>query len=235
MSLGALVRKLAGYGHGIEEIADIVDTLTSPIQGHDRLRRPLDEAKAEERKRKDRDRQKAKREAKASTLSATDSVDSVSERPSDVRADSVDAPSREPALAPTRVVVSSLPSEEVINPSQKPTVSSSPSTKSRKPKPPKSSRCPETWEPNDSHRGLVAELGLPPDRARMALAKFRDHEFKTPHSDWNAAFRNWLRNDAQRTGNGSGQTTGATRWSLDRERRVSNFQQGVMDFVDGGG
>lgn len=63
-----------------------------------------------------------------------------------------------------------------------------------------------TTRPPRSHRAptdflLTAELGtfglqegLPDQRAvRDEFAKFKDHEYRDPHSDWNAAWRNWVR------------------------------------------
>lgn len=56
-------------------------------------------------------------------------------------------------------------------------------------------RCPKSFHATDEHRTLAAELGADMDRE---LAKFRDHTFRTPRSDWDATFRNWLR-DARST------------------------------------
>lgn len=52
-------------------------------------------------------------------------------------------------------------------------------------------RAPEDWKPNDGHRALAAERQVAFDEE---LAKFRDHEFKSPKTDADAAFRTWLRN-----------------------------------------
>lgn len=49
---------------------------------------------------------------------------------------------------------------------------------------------PDDWQPTDAHRAIARERGV--DFA-LELAKFRDHEFATPRSDYDAAFRNWLR------------------------------------------
>jgi hypothetical protein len=54
-----------------------------------------------------------------------------------------------------------------------------------------SKRCPKTFTPTAEHRKLAANLGLDFD---MELAKMRDHEFREPRRDWDAVFRNWLRN-----------------------------------------
>ena len=52
-------------------------------------------------------------------------------------------------------------------------------------------RAPKDWEPSDQHRFLARERSV--DFA-IELAKFRDHTFSTARSDWDATFRNWLRN-----------------------------------------
>jgi hypothetical protein len=50
--------------------------------------------------------------------------------------------------------------------------------------------CPDEWTPNEKHYALADELrvDLP-----VELAKFRDHEFKTPKTDADRAFSRWLR------------------------------------------
>lgn len=51
-------------------------------------------------------------------------------------------------------------------------------------------RVPAHWAPNDAHRKLATDRGVD---FGLELSKFRDHEFKTPKTDPDAAFRNWLR------------------------------------------
>jgi hypothetical protein len=55
---------------------------------------------------------------------------------------------------------------------------------------PRSRRCPREWQPDGALRALALELGLD---FELEIEKFRDHEFKTPKGDWDAAARNWLR------------------------------------------
>lgn len=57
------------------------------------------------------------------------------------------------------------------------------------------SRVPKDWQPKPDHAGLAMDLGVPLDEE---AAKFRDHEFRTPKSDADAAFRNWLRESLNR-------------------------------------
>jgi len=60
-------------------------------------------------------------------------------------------------------------------------------------------RVPEDWRPTDAHRELAAKLVV--DFA-IELEKFRDHEFRDPKTDADAAFRTWLRNAKRFAGNG---------------------------------
>ena len=55
-----------------------------------------------------------------------------------------------------------------------------------------SKRCPESFAPSQDLRQWAGSDAPQADFDRE-LAKFRDHTFKTAHSDWPAAFRNWLR------------------------------------------
>ena len=51
-------------------------------------------------------------------------------------------------------------------------------------------KVPGDWEPNADHERIAREAGV---SLADQLARFRDHEFKDPKSDADAAFRNWLR------------------------------------------
>jgi hypothetical protein len=55
-----------------------------------------------------------------------------------------------------------------------------------------SKRCPESFAPGDEVRQWATVEAPRADFARE-LAKFKDHTFQRGHSDWPAAFRNWLR------------------------------------------
>lgn len=61
-------------------------------------------------------------------------------------------------------------------------------------------RVPQAWAPNAAHSELASECRVNLD---TELAKFRDHEFKAPKTDADAAFRTWLRN-AQEFGGSRG-------------------------------
>ena len=56
-----------------------------------------------------------------------------------------------------------------------------------------SRRCPSTYQPSDDLLVWSVSQGHPADLIEVELPKFRDHEFRSPRSDWDAAFRNWLR------------------------------------------
>lgn len=59
----------------------------------------------------------------------------------------------------------------------------------------RSRRAPADFAVSDEHRRLAAERDVDLD---AELAKFRDHEFANPRSDWPATFRNWLRSATPR-------------------------------------
>lgn len=52
-------------------------------------------------------------------------------------------------------------------------------------------RCPDGFDADPLRAWAASEA--PRADFERELAKFRDHTFKTAHSDWPAAFRNWLR------------------------------------------
>lgn len=62
----------------------------------------------------------------------------------------------------------------------------------------KSSRCPPTFRPSLAAASIATDLGLSDADLAGELAQFRDHEFRSPRSDWDAAFRNWLRKASPR-------------------------------------
>lgn len=60
-------------------------------------------------------------------------------------------------------------------------------------------RVPADWQPNEQHRELARSVGADFD---LELAKYRDHDYKHPKRDPDAAFRNWLRGCRRLDGNG---------------------------------
>lgn len=57
---------------------------------------------------------------------------------------------------------------------------------------------PSEWQPKDAHR--EKSKGAPPGHFDRELEKFRMWEFKTPRSDWDRAFHNWLTSANERVG-----------------------------------
>jgi hypothetical protein len=225
-----LVAKLGAMGHTASEIADVLsECMLVPAYAMEACTTPARSSRTDEQRQKDRERQAAKRarDAAAKSRDVTPVTPVTEENVTTSHADVTVTPSCARAPTCAQVVNSSLPSEEVITPLGEPSVLSPPVPKSRKPrtKKPKSRRCPESWEPNHTHRAIALEIGLSGERCRLELAKFRDYEFKTPHSDWDATFRNWLRNNAERTANGTSSRPGAL--SGRRASKLESLARGI--------
>jgi hypothetical protein len=69
-------------------------------------------------------------------------------------------------------------------------------TKSKSTDPARARRCPLSWQPNLAHVSLANEIRV---NLGAEVEKFRDYEFGVPKSDWDATFRNWLRNAAEKS------------------------------------
>ena len=67
-----------------------------------------------------------------------------------------------------------------------------------KPEKRRSRICPADWMPSGADMSVGEGEGLTPGEIERELAKFRDHEFRDPHSQWSATFRKWLRTAAER-------------------------------------
>jgi len=74
-----------------------------------------------------------------------------------------------------------------------------PKSKTRRAPKIRSRRIPDDWQPSDAHRELAKKLGVDIDEQ---LTEIRDHEYAQPKSDWDAAFRKWLRNADKWRGKG---------------------------------
>jgi hypothetical protein len=61
-----------------------------------------------------------------------------------------------------------------------------------------SKRVPESWTPSPKTYAQLVGEGFAVGGLERALTRMRDHEFKTPRTDWDATFRNWVRTDADR-------------------------------------
>lgn len=75
-------------------------------------------------------------------------------------------------------------------------------------------RVPEGWVPNEGHHEIAVGRGLDLD---FEWAKFRDHQFAAAKSDWDATFRNWLRNAKPQLANGGQRVEKVEIW--DEEKR----------------
>lgn len=61
-----------------------------------------------------------------------------------------------------------------------------------------SRRAPEGWTPSSATLSALEADGYGPGELERALAMVRDHEFRSPRTDWDATFRNWVRRDPPR-------------------------------------
>jgi uncharacterized protein YdaU (DUF1376 family) len=92
-------------------------------------------------------------------------------------------------------------------------------------KPPRASRkCPAAFEPEDPD-GFIARERLAIDW-RAETATFRDHTFKTAISDWQGAWRNWMRR-AQEFGQRKPATTAESFTQRAARARVESIAPGV--------
>lgn len=80
-------------------------------------------------------------------------------------------------------------------------------------------RCPADFIPSEKTLATVQHECPTVDVSRE-LAKMKDHEFKTPRSDWNAVFRNWART-AEDHGGG-------------KKTRSQSNEDAYREFVGGG-
>jgi uncharacterized protein YdaU (DUF1376 family) len=62
----------------------------------------------------------------------------------------------------------------------------------------RSRRVPVEWMPRPAELSLANAEGFTPGEIEREIAKFRDHEFRDPKTDWDAAFRRWIRTAAER-------------------------------------
>lgn len=69
------------------------------------------------------------------------------------------------------------------------------SSRDARPKARPSRRAPEGWEPKPSTIEALTAEGYGPGELERALSMVRDHEFAKPKTDWDAAYRNWVRRD----------------------------------------
>jgi hypothetical protein len=69
----------------------------------------------------------------------------------------------------------------------------------------KTRRCPPDWLPNSTTLIAIDATTFTAGEIERELAKFRDHQYRDAHTDWDAAFRNWIRTaDERRPQNANG-------------------------------
>ena len=61
-----------------------------------------------------------------------------------------------------------------------------------------SRRVPNSWSPSELTIAKLVKEGHSAGDLERALTRMRDHEYRDAHTDWDAAFRNWVRIDADR-------------------------------------
>ena len=115
----------------------------------------------------------------------------------------------------------SLRSEEVITPL--PTLRVVPPSKAKRP----SRRCPVDWSPSETTRQALFADGYSSGELERALTRMRDWEFKTPRSDWDAAYRTWLRKDPPNPAGQHGRSPPPDPKRLTREANYSRALAGA--------
>lgn len=109
------------------------------------------------------------------------------------------SPERQTDLTGTEVQFLPAPGAGLttLEPSEEPSVEPSLSAQGRARRK-ATRRVPEDWSPGPSVIRVGAEVGLTAGELERELARMRDHEYRSGHSDWDAAARNWLRTAAER-------------------------------------
>ncbi len=85
-------------------------------------------------------------------------------------------------------------------------------------------KCPDSFAITEDLQAWAATEAPGVDLIRET-AKFRDHTFKTAHSDWPGAWRNWIRRSAENVT--TTRRTGETDWQRSARERVEQFAPGV--------
>lgn len=88
-----------------------------------------------------------------------------------------------------------------------------------------SRKCPPDFEVTEDMRTWAA-LECPTVNVSKATAKFCDHTFKTAMTDWNGAWRNWLRKDAE-YGPAKPGSQSEPAWRTEQRERTQKAAPGV--------
>jgi hypothetical protein len=98
-------------------------------------------------------------------------------------------PDRVPGRPPKTKVSPTPPSKAQTSSTPSPPIGGSVPTPSGR----RSRRCPADYQPGPKVLDSDAAAGFSPGEIERELARFKDHQFRDARSDWDAAFRNWLR------------------------------------------
>lgn len=84
------------------------------------------------------------------------------------------------------------------------------------------------WLPSAKTLEALESEGFSSGDLERALTRMRDHEFKTPRTDWDATFRNWVRADADRKPSTRNVKPYADQRQAAREDSLRAHQSGAM-------
>lgn len=92
----------------------------------------------------------------------------------------------------------------------------------------KTRRCPPSWLPNSTTLIAIDATTFTAGEIERELAKFRDHQYRDAHTDWDAAFRNWIRTaDERRPQNANGHSAKFVARQANFERSQRGFDAAV--------
>lgn len=95
-----------------------------------------------------------------------------------------------------------------------------------------SKRVPDSWSPTERTIKALVDEGHEAGALERALTRMRDHEFKSARSDWDAAFRNWVRTDADRKQSPRHERPHQDQRQAAREDSLRNMHAGAMAAVN---
>jgi hypothetical protein len=146
-------------------------------------------------------------------------------KPSETVLQRLDSDASETVLKPSETVLNKTPLAHVRdnNPNTKISgkkesteVAVAPAERATRP----SKRCPADWEPKPETTVTLVGEGHSPDRMRAEIRKFRDYTFAAAKTDWDATWRNWVRNAAP-----GGRTDRPKNWrELESENNEASYR-----------
>lgn len=207
----AAIRKMAEYGLDALKIAEIGELIEANSPRSNGLPDSVERRRAYDRK-----YAKNKREAEQSrTTIGRLSDDESAQQSDDSRTISDDFRPR----------VRDNPSSQVLTGKKETTPEAKASSVGQTPK---SRFCPDTWLPNATTLIAIDATTFTPSEVERELAKFRDHQFRDAHTDWDAAFRNWIRTaNERRPQSANGQSAKFAARQANLERSARGFEAAV--------